>query len=329
MPIELSPHNRGRLCLDARVVRLALSFALAVAAVGCRELPSGDPDAAADSDGYPYPPPRSGVVPSIGGPSTLEIAAWNIENFPAEAGTPSYVADLITSLELDVIVCEEIASEDAWAELIARLREHDGVLSPHRYSATEYQKVGVIYRTSMVTPGALELLFPTDGYPFPRPPLSLPLAIDDGTHAPLAIEVIGVHLKAGVSAEDGERRRLAIDALDQHLRAQIDGGGEDEVVIAGDYNEVVTTAAGQTNLAALLTAPDRYTVRTQPNAAGGEISFVPSSRLIDHITTTAGLAAETAGAQVVIPRLQVSYPGYVNGVSDHLPVVLVVPLQPR
>ena len=39
-------------------------------------------------------------------------------------------------------------------------------------------------------------------------------------------------------------------------------GGEDEVLIAGDYNEVLTSA----NFAALLGAPDRYTIRTQAAA---------------------------------------------------------------
>ena len=89
------------------------------------------------------------------------MATWNIENFPAGPGTPSYVADLIASLDLDIIVVEEIADELAWRELIDRLREHDGVLSSHRYSSTEYQKVGVIYRTAMVTP-ARRRCCPTD-----------------------------------------------------------------------------------------------------------------------------------------------------------------------
>jgi len=285
-------------------------------------------DAAPDGDGFLYPPPRTDVVPAVGSPDTLEIAAWNIENFPAEANTPGYVADLITSLDLDVILVEEIASETAWRELLDRLREHDGVLSTHRYNATDYQKIGVIYRTSMVTPGAMTLLFSTDSYAFPRPPLSLPLAIDDHVHAPLQLEVIGVHLKAGVGQQDGERRKLAVEAIDTHLRAQIDGGGEDEVVLAGDYNEIVSTVEGRNNLAAILTAPDRYTLQTQPNATNNEISFVPSSRLLDHITTTTGLAAELTGARVVIPRLHAIYSGYVAHVSDHLPVVLVATLPP-
>jgi hypothetical protein len=225
-----------------------------------------------------------------------------------------------------VLIVEEIADEAAWLELIERLREHDGVLSSHRYSLTEYQKLGVIYRASMVAPGAPALLFPTDPYAFPRPPLSVPLAIDDHVHPPLQLELLGVHLKAGITTEDGARRKVAIEALDAHLRAQVDGGGEAEIILAGDYNELVTTAAGQANLAPILGAPDRYTLRTRASADEGKISYVPSGRLIDHITTTSALGPRLAGARVVIPSLQTTYSGYLTHVSDHLPVVLVAPL---
>jgi endonuclease/exonuclease/phosphatase family metal-dependent hydrolase len=314
----------------ARTGRLAaLGFLAALAALAaCRDTaPSTLEDAAVpDADGWPYPPPRTDAAERIGSPDTLEIATWNIENFPADAGTPRYVADLITSLDLDVLVVEEIADEAAWRELLERLREHEGVLSSHRYSVTEYQKIGVIYRAALVAPGAPTLLFPTDAYAFPRPPLSLPIAVDDGVHPALQLELIGVHLKAGIGDDDGLRRRRAVEALDVHLRAQIDGGGEDEVIVAGDYNEIVTTQTGQTNLAAILGAPERYTLRTRPLAEAGQITFVPSSRMLDHIMTTAGLAAELAAARVVIPRLHATYSGYLTHVSDHLPVVLVVPL---
>jgi len=310
----------------ARTGRLIRALAALAALAGCRDAAPAAEDAAPDGDGWPYPPPRTDAAERVGSPDTLEVATWNIENFPAEANTPRYVADLITSLDLDVLVVEEIADEAAWRQLIDRLREHDGVLSTHTYSATEYQKVGVIYRASMIAPGAPALLFQTDAYAFPRPPLALPISIDDHVHPARGIELIGVHLKAGITDEDGARRRAAIEALDAYLRAQIDGGGEDEIILAGDYNEVVTTAAGQTNLAPLLGAPDRYTLRTRPNADGGEISFVPSPKLIDHITTTAALAGPLAGARVVIPRLHATYSGYLTHISDHLPVILVAPL---
>ena len=324
---DVSARRRGARRAAAAVMLAGLAGLTGLA--GCRDLPASPDAPPADGDGFPYPPPRTDVAMPIGSPETLELATWNIENFPAGAGTPGYVADLITSLDLDVVVVEEIASEAAWTELLARLRDRDGVLSTHRYSATDYQKVGIIYRTEMITPGEAKLLFPTDPYAFPRPPLSVPLEIDDQVHAPLAIEVIGVHLKAGFGDEDGARRRAAVLALDAHLRAQIDGGGEDEVVIAGDYNEIVTNVNGLANLAPFLEAPDRYTLRTHASATGGEFSFVPTGRLLDHITTTAGLAEELAGARVVIPRLDTAYSGYLNHISDHLPVVLVAPLAPR
>jgi endonuclease/exonuclease/phosphatase family metal-dependent hydrolase len=274
-----------------------------------------------------YPPPRSDAFMRLGSADTLEIAAWNIENFPALTGTTAArVADLITSMDLDLVLVEEIASETAWAELIARLPEHEGILSEHRYSPTEYQKLGIIYRSSMITPSQVMLLFTSDAYNFPRPPLSALLAIDDGVHQPMSIRTIGLHLKAGVGTEDGERRRAALGALDTYVRAKIAAGDEDEIVIAGDYNEVLNTSVGQANFAALLSAPDLYTVQTQAASDRGEISFVPSSVLLDHITTTAALTDDLVGSRLVIPRLQ-TLPQYQAQVSDHLPVVLIVPLR--
>lgn len=273
-----------------------------------------------------YAPPRTDVFAPIGSADTLEIAAWNIENFPARNTTPSRVADLIASLDLDIIVVEEIASDTAWKELMARLPEHEGILSDHRYSPTDYQKIGIIYRTSIVTPSGVGLMFPQDTYEFPRPPFTARLAIDDGVHAAMSVRVIGLHLKAGIAMEDGDRRRLALEQLDRTLRANIAAGDEDEIVIAGDYNEVLDTTIGQTNFAPFLAAPDLYTVHTKAASDAGEITFVPGSVMLDHITTTVALADDLAGWQLVIPRLQ-TLPGYLADVSDHLPVVLVAPLR--
>jgi endonuclease/exonuclease/phosphatase family metal-dependent hydrolase len=291
----------------------------------CRDTGDSANDGGIDGDGFPYPPPKTDAFQRLGSPDTLEIAAWNIENYPAFSMTPSRVADLIASLDLDIIVVEEIASETAWRELMDRLRDHDGILSEHRYTPTDYQKIGIIYKTAMVTPGVVSLMFTSDTYAFPRPPHSVHLTIDDGVHRAMTIRTIGVHLKAGVTAEDGDRRRLAMSALDQQLRAEIAGGQEDEIVIAGDYNEVLNTTIGQMNFAPLLSMPAVYTIQTQVASDRGDISFVPSSVLLDHITTTAALADDLAGAQLVIPRLH-TLPGYVSEVSDHLPVVLIAPL---
>lgn len=278
-------------------------------------------DAVAPSDGGVdgYPAPNGGVVPAIGSAATLDVACWNIENFPAGPVTAGIVADLITSLELDLIVVEEIASDAAWAELLARLPEHDGVLSTHRYTPTSYQKIGLIYRTAMVTVGTPELLFVTDSYAFPRPPFRVPVTV-----GALTLDVIGVHLKAGGAPDDAARRAAAARTFDAYLRGQLAGAGDDEIIVLGDYNETVTTVAGAEVLAPLL-ATDVYRLRSQAIASAGGASFIPSGRVIDHILTTVGLDDEAGAADAIIPRLDVQYPRYESLVSDHLPVVLSIP----
>jgi len=275
-------------------------------------------DAAPPPDG-PHVP-RHDLVPAVGSATTLDLAAWNIENFPKSPRTVALAADVITSLDLDLVVVEEVASVAAWNELLAILPEHEGVLSTHRYTPTSYQKIGLIYRAGAVTVGTPELLFTTDSYAFPRPPFKVHV-----TAGGYDLDLIGVHLKAGGAPDDGDRRAAAARTLDAYLAAQVAGGGEDEVIVLGDYNEVVTTTEGRTRLAPLLD-PARYRLRTEEVALAGGLSFVPTpGRVIDHILTTAGLEAELGERPAQIPRLDRLVVGWDADITDHLPAILVMP----
>lgn len=300
------------------------------AQLGCRDLSEREesPDARPGDSGTGYPPPRSGLVPAVGSDSTFDVATWNIQLFPKDPATPALAADLITSLALDVVVIEEITDEQAWIELDERLPLYDARLSPHVYSANNYQKLGILYRRDLVTPGTLRLLGNGDSYAFPRPLIQLPITINDGVHAPMTIDLIGLHLKAGVATEDRDRRREAMIKIDDMLRAQVDGGGEDEIVLLGDFNEVVSDSVGQEVWSPLLGAPDRYKVQTSAYAQNGGITYLGfGGRDLDHIVTTSGLADELVGGTLVVPRLDMTFSGYQPLLSDHLPVVLKIPLR--
>jgi endonuclease/exonuclease/phosphatase family metal-dependent hydrolase len=279
------------------------------------------PDAGVDPTGDAgWREPLDDLVPAVGSDDTLDLAAWNIEHLPKSDDTIPLVADLITSMKLDVIVVEEVESVEAWDELVARLPRHAGALSPHRYSPTSYQKIGVLYREDLVTASEGEMLFTTNSYAWPRPAWLLHLTAGD-----LAFDLIGLHLKAGTADDDRARRRVAVRELDTYLRAQVDGGGEAEVVVLGDYNETLQAEQGDVDdvLEPLLEAPERYRFRTAEVA--DEATFIPSGRVIDHIMTTDGFADRLGDRAAVIPPLDVQVPSYESRISDHLPVVLSIP----
>ena len=268
-----------------------------------------------------WPPLRTDLVPAVGSDTTFDIACWNIENFPASPSTPRIVADLIASMQLDVVVAIEIVDTVAWAELVARLGDYDAALSSHVYATGGYQKLGVLWRRDVVSAGTFDELFQTESSAFPRPAIGLPVTYDDDVSAPLSLELLGVHLKAGTDTSDIDRRAEAMVLLDDHVQAQIADGGEDRVVILGDYNTVLGGAKGDQVMAPLQDLAG-YDVLTAPLAAAGAVTFLPASIMLDHMTATAALGPSLAGSTTVVPPLDEQYPGYQAGVSDHLPVVL-------
>jgi endonuclease/exonuclease/phosphatase family metal-dependent hydrolase len=298
-------------------------FLLPIALAGLAGCDLGTDPAAPDADpGDAGAELNPDLVPPVGSEETIDVATWNLEWFPKSDRTVGLVADLIVSLELDLIVFEEIASVAGWDELVARLPDHGAVLSTHRYTPTSYQKLGIIYRRDVIDSSEAELLFVEDSWAFPRPALRV-----HATAGALTFDVIGLHLKAGTEDSDRDRRAEAVRDLDAFLRAQVDGGGEDEVIVLGDFNATLDPL--RDDLAEvwppLLGATDRYTVRTTGLAAEDEASFIPAGILLDHIVTTAGLGGEVGAASAVIPDLDGQLPRYEPDVSDHLPVVLSFP----
>jgi hypothetical protein len=306
---------------------------LVALAAGCKEGgedgsdADGGPGGTADAGGTGYPEPRDDLVPAVGTPGALDIATWNIENFPRTPDTPSVMADLITSLDLDLIGVVEIASIAHFDELVARLPHHDAILSSHTYGNGEYQKVGFIYRKDLMTVDGGALLFNDDGFDFPRPPLQVQVHVDDGVHPPVDFLAIVLHLKAGLDFEDRERRRDAMVTLEDHMRDVVLAGSEDEIIVMGDFNEELETETNREVWGPFLDAPSDYAVRTDPLSGGaGAFTYVPNERFYDHFITTAGLDAEMSASPPVIIHLEQQLSSYLSSVSDHVPVAVSMPI---
>lgn len=303
-------------------------LALLLVGLACREpnVPADTPDAGGQAaDAAPAPTEaRDDLVPAIGTPEALDIATWNIENFPQQDGTALLAAGLILSLDLDLIGVQEIADVDAFAELMGYLPGYDAILSTDTYSDGSYQKVGFIFRAALLEPGPIDLLYTSDWYEFPRPPLEVQFTVNDPqSGAPvLDFTAIVVHLKAGTDQEDRDRRRAAMSLLDGYIRAQMAGAGDDQVVLLGDFNESFETAAALGVWAPVMDNPDIYDLHTEDLPAD-EFSFVPWERLLDHVVTTDPLTGG-ASTHTEIAPLEMQINGYTVSVSDHRPVITSV-----
>jgi len=302
------------------VFTLGLLFSFVAA---CRAAPrDAVVDAAPSTDAtetYSYPKPKSNVVTAVGSDSTFEIATWNIENFPKLSTTPEHVADVIASLDLDMVVLEEVQDVAAFKEVVERLRGYEGILSSHTYSNGNYQKLGYIYRSSLVQLSGAFLLFTQDGYEFPRPPFKVDVVVNGS----LRFTSIGLHLKAGVGFQDRARREDAVVILERFLKTTVNGPGNNNIVVLGDYNNTVSGSG------AFVFGPlnnNQYDITTKVNDNAGESSFIPTSALIDHIVTTQDFDTNIGRGTTIIPRLDEQMSGYERQLSDHLPVILRVPL---
>ncbi len=301
----------------------AVLATLCVLAFACGD--DGGPAPASDAGGVDgWPAPRDDLVPRVGTDDAVDIATWNIENFPQLTTSPRITADLVTSIELDLIAVQEIADVDAFTELTDRLPNHSGLLSSHKYNPSEYQKVGFVYRDDYITLTEPTLLFEGDTYEFPRPPLQVRVGINTGTTTVEFIAIV-LHLKAGTGSDDRARRTAAMVTLHQHIDDLV-AAGDTDVLLLGDYNEVLTTSSGRAVFDPFSDDADNYRVRTQQLAAVGGVSFLPTDRMLDHVISTAGLDAEFNGDLAKVSRLDQQFNAYETAVSDHLPVIVSMPV---
>ncbi len=325
-------HSPARGCntSDVKAPGFVVLFAALAGACGggddVADIDASHVDAEPPVDAIDYPAPNDNLVPAVGRTDSVDIATWNIENFPKQTFTPSVMADMITSLRLDLIAVQEIEDTTGFTELVDRLDYHDAVLSTHTYGTGDYQKIGLIYNTDILAVSDTKLIFTSEGYDFPRPPLQATVTVDDGVHPVFDFIVIAIHLKAGTDYEDRERRKAAIVLLENYVTQLIDGTSDDEVIILGDFNEVLTNSQGLDVMAPWLVAADNYLIHTQALADADGVSWLPGDMILDHVISTPALDAEFAGTATRIPDLDSQYGSYEPNVSDHLPVVVSMPV---
>ena len=263
-------------------------------------------------------------IPAFGLQSTLEIASWNIQQFPKSNQTVNDVAEIIKDLDIDLFAVEEIGSESSFNSVANQLPDYDGFLADFSGNL----RTGIFYRGSLISIISDTLLFRNDSYNFPRPPLMLYLKAQQDTQS-FDFHLIVIHLKAYGDQESENRRRVAVQEMEQFVNNRIQQGGDPDYIIAGDWNDELEDDAAHNIFSPFLNKqPQEYVFLTWPfRNSPTEYSYIGGSyeSLIDHIMVTSSIDASYNIITQIIKIDQI-FSDYETEVSDHRPVAARIPV---
>jgi endonuclease/exonuclease/phosphatase family metal-dependent hydrolase len=292
--INYRPRNKSLIGLVLIFWLLAFMF------VGCKT--GGPGNGGNGQDNNP-----SGIrLSAEGRENTLEIASWNLKNFPASGSLSiDRIFAIISQLDIDLYAIQEIADISAFQQLLDRLSEYDGLYSEHVYQGGDYQKTGIIYKHDMVTVRSVEMLFTGDTYAFPRPPLLLEIDVQkNGMNFDFYLIVI--HLKAYNGPDDLARRRAAAAALKDYMDQRIASESETEkdYIVAGDWNDEIDDPIEENAFQVFVDAPESYRFLTMALVNDDMSASYPSwGSLIDHILISSDCFFEYQGGSTKTLRL--------------------------
>ena len=310
------------------------AVALLITLTGCG---SGSP-AAPDPEPVPEPDPLPAPIsiPAQGTASTLDVATWNVLYFGAPNQGPrdevlqlARVRDVIRGTDADLWGVQEVTSATAFAALLSELPGYAGLLvnDPAVTSGTDFytggeQKVGIIYKTSVVSVTGARIILGDFDYAFAgRPPLEVRVRLSYGG-TPVDAVIIVLHAKATSDVASWERRVAAAAGLKEYVDS---ARANDFVLIPGDWNDDVDesiTSGRDTPYRDIVDAAPDWVYPTAALSAAGLTSILGYDDVIDHILASDEVMVRYEAGSAMVYRVDEYIPDYEDTTSDHLPVLV-------
>ena len=265
---------------------------------------------------------------SFGTEFTLEIMTWNIERFPKNGDTTlNYVIDIIEALDVDIVAIQEVEDLNYFNQLVNSLDSYDGYIESTFFAGLAY-----LYKPDIIQINTIYEIYTTSEYwnYFPRSPMVMDFNYKDERYI-----IINNHYKCcgnGIldldNTNDEETRRYYANDL---LKEYVDTNFSDEnVVILGDLNDILTDASQNNVFQMFLDDKDNYLFADFEIAAGpdSDYSYPSWPSHLDHILITNELfdEIEDDNSDIQTIKIEESLPGgwlaYDENISDHRPVAL-------
>jgi len=256
----------------------------------------------------------SGNSTQPGTESTFDIVTWNIEQFPKNNLTVSYLAELIDSMNVDIIAMQEIWGDGAsvsFENLKTKLDGWDG----HRKSSG----LAYLYKTELTINSLTEI---NELNEIIRKPYLLSL-----TWGGQNIYVINNHFKAYGGAENEAERKIAAEKIENYINEYLE---DLNVIVLGDLNDELNDEESVNVLQNFINDASnfKFTDMDIAYSSSSNWSYPSWPSHLDHILITNELFDEfdNEGSSVQTIRLEEYFDNgwteYENYISDHRPVGL-------
>lgn len=239
----------------------------------------------------------------------VSVMTWNLRHFPLTDETEDAVVEILGDFAPDFVGIQEVQDP----ETLERIGERLGGYRVLQAEPGPYSGVAALVRESTLMLTNHDDLFEDDWFAFPRPMLEVEVDVghsDGAAHLRLGV----AHLKAMSDDYSKARRRAA----SQTLRGWFDDQGGENTLLLGDLNDEVTDAAWDNVFEPLLEDQADLAFLTEPLEAGGAATYIPWSRMLDHVVVTGGLEEAHVETEVLVLDADWTYEQHV---SDHRPVL--------
>ena len=263
--------------------------------------------------------------PELGSSESLDFMTWNVQNYPKHNQTNSYMEDIISQINIDIIAFQEIESLSSFNNLMNQLGE-DWV-GYRSGGNSSYGELAYAVNTQEIEVLSIYTILNQDAYYFAyREPYVLRFNYQGSEYV-----MINNHFKCCgddyldlTDTSDEEYRRLISSQL---LQAYVeDNHSHDNVIILGDLNDIISDSMSNNVFWGFLQS-DEF------EFADYDIAFESSSNWsyptwpshLDHIIITDELFPDFESSNVQtfkIDQYMGSWNSYDNYVSDHRPVFM-------
>jgi len=257
-------------------------------------------------------------ISQYGSTESFDIATWNIEHFPkTEDYTIPYLSRIIRDIDIDLIAVQEIEERSSFLQLIDSLDGYHGYVS----QLPGYgQRLGIIYKSDIISISVPEQIFTDDEWAFPRPPLITYVTVEKENNRVFDFILIVCHLKAFMDEESKERRREACEKLKNYTDTYLLTSIEKDILILGDFNDELDDPSEDNVFQVFLDDTLNYEFLTLPIAE--EPTYIGGFKSsIDHLLITNDSRYEYAGGLTRVLKIDKEFSKYSDYISDHRPVL--------